>query len=266
MQLSWVTDPHLEFLDGPTLDSFMERLAGTETDGVIISGDISYAKRMTLHLKRLSELPMPVYFVLGNHDFYHGSFEIVHKMVRAAVKESQNLTWLTEALPIQLTDQTYLIGHDGWADGRGGMGQKSGLILNDYRLISDFAGLSVGSVFDLMQKKADIASKRLYQQIHQIGAKHIIVVTHAPPFREASKYQGRIADDRSMPHFSNLGMGEALREAVQEAGAKLSIVCGHSHCRAEVALNRQIRVKAGEAQYGKPRLSIIDVDRGLFYP
>ena len=263
VRLAWTTDCHLEWLNGSP-DAFIKSLARSETDGVIISGDISNAKHMTYHLKRLSELPMPVYFVLGNHDFYGGSFQQVHQMVRRSVKDHTNLTWLTEAPAIQLTESTYLIGHDGWADGRAGMGQRSGLILNDYKLISDFIGLSVGSVFSLMRKKSDAASKRLYQQIHQIGAKHIIVVTHAPPFREASKHRGKISDDRFIPHFSNIGLGEALERAAEETGARLSVLCGHTHGRARVNINGRVGVIAKRAKYGKPSYTTVDVDKGVW--
>ncbi|MFC1836286.1 metallophosphoesterase family protein [Thermodesulfobacteriota bacterium] len=262
VQLAWTTDCHFEWLND-TFDAFIDSLARSRTEGVIISGDISNAKHITYHLKRLSELPMPVYFVLGNHDFYHGSFGLVDQMVHRAVKDHQNLTWLTEAQPIQLTESTYLIGHDGWADGRAGMGPKSGLILNDYRLISDFVGLPIDSVFSLMREKADAAAKRLYRQIHQIGAKHIIVVTHAPPFREASKHRGQIADDRSIPHFSNIGTGEALKKAAQETGARLSVFCGHTHHRARAIINGRIGVRVKQAKYGKPSHTTIDVDVGV---
>jgi Icc-related predicted phosphoesterase len=262
VQLAWATDCHFEWLND-TFDAFIESLARSGTDGVIISGDISNSKHIAYHLKRLSELPMPVYFVLGNHDFYHGSFGLVHQMVRKSIRDHNNLTWLTEAPPIQLTESTYMIGHDGWADGRAGMGEKSGLILNDYRLISDFVGLPVSSVFSLMQKTADAASERLYQQIHQIGAKHIIVVTHAPPFREASKHRGRVADDRSIPHFSNIGMGRMLEKAAEETGARLSVFCGHTHHRARVNINGRIAVRVKQARYGRPNHTTIDVDIGV---
>jgi UDP-2,3-diacylglucosamine pyrophosphatase LpxH len=266
MQLAWVTDAHLEWLsEGPEtnhLAIFLKTLSDSETDGIIISGDISTSQQIKYHLKKFAQLPMPVYFVLGNHDIYGSSFDYVHRMVRASVKEHKNLTWLTEAQPIPLTDDTYLIGHDGWADGRAGMGQKSGLLINDYRAISDFRGLSVGSVFSQMQTAADIASRRLAAQIRNIGAKHIIVVTHAPPFLKACLYQGKPTEDNFAPHFSNIRMGERLEKAAANSGARLSILCGHTHDEARVNINNQITVSVGWALYGSPTYTIIDADIG----
>lgn len=261
MQLAWTTDPHLEWLD-ETLESFLTNLAESETDGVVISGDISTAQQIKYHLKRLSELPMPMYFVLGNHDFYGSSFDYVHKMVRRSVKDHKNLTWLSEAPPIKLTDKTYLIGHDGWADGRAGMGQRSGLLLNDYNMISDFKGLSVGSVFSLMEKRADTASRRLSKQIRRIGAKHIIVVTHAPPFLKACMYKGQTSSDSYLPHFSNIGLGQMLKNVAAETGARLSVLCGHTHEETRVSIDNRITVRVGGALYGAPTYTTIDVNMG----
>ena len=261
MQFAWTTDPHLEWLD-ETLDQFLQKLAESKTDGLIISGDISYSKQIKYHLKRLSQLTMPVYFVLGNHDIYESSFEYVHNMVRASVRDHKNLTWLTEAKPIQLTDKTYLIGHDGWADGRAGMGQASGLLLNDYRAISDFRGLPIGATFGLMQKYADRASYKLAQQIRHMGAKHIIVVTHAPPFLQACAYRGQVFGTEYLPHFSNVGMGKVLEKVIEETGARLSIFCGHTHEEVRVNINNKIAVHVGPALYGSPSFTTIDVDIG----
>ena len=60
----------------------------------------------------------PICFVLGNHDFYHGSFAAVESEVAALAGASRHLTWLNTAGVVRLTDRTALIGHGSWADGR----------------------------------------------------------------------------------------------------------------------------------------------------
>jgi len=262
MQLAWVTDPHLEWLNDHALGDFLRRLSTSETDGVVISGDISDAKHIKYHLKVLGNLPMPVYFVLGNHDIYAATFEHVYAMVRRSVEDHKNLFWLTNCTAIKLTDHTYLIGHDGWADGRAGGSQRSGLLLNDYRAIYDFHGLTVGATFGLMQKIADKASNRLTNQILKIGARHIIVVTHAPPYVRACMYNGLATDDMYIPHFSNVGMGKALSEVACKTNARLSILCGHTHEEVRVNINDKIAVWVGQATYGSPTYTTIDVDLG----
>jgi predicted phosphohydrolase len=264
--LAWVTDPHLEWLSEEKLEVFFASLAESETEGVLVSGDISYSKRIKYHLKMFSQLPMPVYFVLGNHDFYESSFSYVHDMVRRSVKDHKNLTWLTESVPIRLTERTFLIGHDGWADGRAGMGQRSGFLLNDYRAISDFRGLSIGATFSLMQAQADIASRRLKIQISKIieptEKQHVIVVTHAPPFAKACRYMDGPTSPEYIPHFSNVNMGKALEIASASTGVRISVLCGHTHEECRVNINDKIAVWVGWASYGSPSYTIVDADMG----
>jgi Icc-related predicted phosphoesterase len=262
MQLAWVTDPHLEWLSEEKLEAFFASLAESETEGVIVSGDISYSKTIKYHLKRFSQLPMPTYFVLGNHDIYESSFAYVHNMIRRSVKDHKNLFWLTESKPIQLTDQTFIIGHDGWADGRAGMGAASGFLINDYRAISDFRGLSLSGTFNLMQTNADIGSRKIKAQIEKIGAKHVIAVTHAPPFVKACRYAHGPTSPEYIPHFSNVGMGKALEDVAEKTKARISVLCGHTHEEVRVNINDKIAVWVGPALYGSPSYTTVDADVG----
>ena len=101
MRLAWSTDPHLEWLKSK-LNEFIDSLANSGAYAIIISGDLSSAEQIKYHLRKFSELPIPVYFVLGNHDIYGSSFEYVHTTVRKSVRNSKNLVWLSEADPLSL--------------------------------------------------------------------------------------------------------------------------------------------------------------------
>ena len=79
----------------------------------------------------------PIYFVLGNHDFYRGSVAGTRSAVAEIVHGSQNLVYLTQAGVVELTPHTALVGHDGWADGRLGDLDGSDVILNDFLLIDE---------------------------------------------------------------------------------------------------------------------------------
>jgi Icc-related predicted phosphoesterase len=266
MKIAWITDPHMEWMSKDHLHTIYGSLRDSETDAVVVSGDISDSRNIKSALALFASLDMymPVYFVLGNHDIYGSSFDYVHTMVRKSVRHSKNLVWLSESAPIQLTDDTYLIGQDGWADGRAGAGQSSGFLINDYRSISDFRGLPVGSVFGLMEKRADLASKKLMTQIRKIGAKHIIVVTHAPPFVDACLYRGRPTDPWYIPHFSNVGMGRMLEEVVEEVGCRITVLCGHTHdeCRKNISNKIAVWVGPPMSVYNIPVYTVVDADIG----
>src|SRR5205814_6880233 len=84
----------------------------------------------------------PVYFVLGNHDFYRGSIGQVRARVAELARASPWLRWLPEAGVVPLTERACLVGHDGWGDGRLGNPVGSQVMLNDFLLIQEFAGLT----------------------------------------------------------------------------------------------------------------------------
>ena len=75
-RLAWFTDLHLNFLSDHQAEAFCTSLASTEADYFVISGDIGEARSLEHYLRLLeSSLQRPLYFVLGNHDFYGGSIE-----------------------------------------------------------------------------------------------------------------------------------------------------------------------------------------------
>jgi predicted MPP superfamily phosphohydrolase len=78
MRLTWLTDIHLSFLEDQQLDRLLKRLSAKNSDAVIISGDIGEADNLHHYLGALSAaLKPPIYFVLGNHDYYRGTIEYV---------------------------------------------------------------------------------------------------------------------------------------------------------------------------------------------
>jgi 3',5'-cyclic-AMP phosphodiesterase len=75
-------------------------------------------------------LRVPIYFVLGNQDFYGGSIAAVREAVARKAAASRWLHWLPESGVIPLTANTALVGHDSWADGRLGDFFRSEVMLN----------------------------------------------------------------------------------------------------------------------------------------
>ena len=131
MNLAWLTDIHLNFLRPSALEAFLDMLAGAEANAFAITGDIGEADDVTLYLHSIAErVQRPVYFVLGNHDFYRGSIADVRVKFRAS-----SLHWMPDAGVVSLTDETCLVGHDGWGDGRLGNYHSSDVMLNYVGLI-----------------------------------------------------------------------------------------------------------------------------------
>lgn len=257
----WLTDIHLEFLTNNEAAAFVRNLALKELDCLFLTGDISTANQIEDHLQLFEELyKAPVYFVLGNHDYYGGDIESVRSIVKKICQRSRWLHWLPTSGVVSLNNYTCLIGHDGWSDGRLGNYKDSKVLLNDYLKIQDFVQAGGVGRLALLNSLGDQAASYI-QKVLPVALKqysHIIVLTHVPPFTGACWHQGEISADDWLPHFSCKAMGDVLKDCMGTAHDKqMTVFCGHTHGRGECQILPNLLVKTGEAKYGAPKLQEI---------
>ena len=156
MNLAWVTDVHLNFLDASGIAKFCERVAATSAEGVIVSGDISEAHELANHLELLAaHLARPVYFVIGNHDAYRGSIAGTKATATRVAASSRWLRYLPVSGVIPIDRDTGLLGVDGWADTRLGDFAGSRVMLNDYLLIDELRGHTQAQLATVLQAISD---------------------------------------------------------------------------------------------------------------
>ena len=91
--LLWLSDLHLEQASDETRKRFLERLRSACCDAVLITGDISTSEHLTRHLGEISDAcdDRKVYYLLGNHDYFHGSIHEVDRTVIALSQSHRNL-------------------------------------------------------------------------------------------------------------------------------------------------------------------------------
>ena len=78
IRLTWISDAHFEHLEAEQITQFLEEVAKLETDAVLLGGDTTLAENLNRHLRQIeTAINLPIYFVLGNHDYYGGSIEEV---------------------------------------------------------------------------------------------------------------------------------------------------------------------------------------------
>lgn len=258
-RLAWLTDLHLDFIDSDEeVAAFCERVVATDADAVLISGDIATAAAIESSLRLLENcLRRPVYFVLGNHDFYGGSISGVRQGVAELCRQSRWLRWLPEAGMIELTDDACLAGHDSWADGRLGNGWRSPFVLNDYYCIQDFHELSHDDYFARLGELGDEAAAFFREILPRAfeRRRRMILVTHVPPFREAAWHRGRLSDDNALPHFTCKAVGDVLIAVMAEHPEwQLSVLCGHTHSPGVAHILPNLEVRTGGAEYGVLRV------------
>lgn len=267
MRVGWVTDIHLEFVEERVRIRFHETLRLARLDALLIGGDTGISHSLAGFLAELEEsLDLPIYFVLGNHDFYQSSITSVRKEVARLSATSRHLRWLSQAGVVKLSETTALVGHDSWADGRCGDFLSSQVLLNDYLLIEEL------SVKDELQRTGFYRKERLLRKLNALGDQaaeyirpvlaealrtfpHVVVLTHVPPFRESCWHEGRISSDDYLPHFTCRAFGQALRETLdQHPDRHLTVLCGHTHGAGFARIADNLEVWTGGAEYGKPVL------------
>lgn len=240
------------------VEHFCRSVADLSPDAVLIGGDISDASGLKGHLKIIERcLECPVYFVLGNHDFYGGSIEDVRSVVQTLAEEYGRLNWLSASGAVELTENTGLIGHDGWSDGRLGQGERSQVLLNDYFYIREFKNLSHHDRFGMLNRLGDQAAKYFMDLLAAAAERfgNLLLLTHVPPYRESCWYEGVVSDDAHLPHFACQAVGEVITDVMRNyPERKLTVLCGHTHGRGEVQIASNIIVKTGEARYRRPQV------------
>jgi Icc protein len=257
-RLAWATDIHLNFVRGD-VRSFCAQVASAAPDGLIITGDISEAETLERDLRALDKtLGMPIWLVLGNHDFYGGGIRAVRAAVAKICRSSKWLRYLPNEGVVGLGGDAALVGHDGWADGRFGDYEHSQVVLNDYLVIDDLAGLDANKRLARLHELGDEAAAYFRRCLPQALDRYnnVIVATHVPPFREACWYEGGVSDDQHLPHFGCAAVGEALSSVMRSRPEqRMLVLCGHTHGRGVARILPNLLVKTGGAIYGQPALA-----------
>ena len=261
MRVVWATDIHLNFLRPQERTAFFSSLHDSQPDAVFITGDIAEAHCLQELLHEIRQaLEVPLYFVLGNHDFYHGSIEAVRREVQDWCLTQPGLSYLSSSGLIELTPKTALIGHDGWGDGRFGNYEQSPVRLSDQELIQDFQGLDREAVLAKLHALGDESAAYLHEVLIKAldSYEQIMCLTHVPPFKEACWYQGKMGNDDWLPYFACKAVGEVLLESTQDRpDCHLTVLCGHTHHAGTIQMLPNLYVKTGSAEYGQPHVEEI---------
>lgn len=263
MKLAWLTDIHLDHAPDGRRSRLFRELRGSGADAAILTGDITNGPRLEQDLGQLAdEAGMPLYFVLGNHDFYGTSVAFGQIRAKSLAAGKSGLTYLSkEESPVLLSEETALIGHDGWCDGR--IGRLGSVLLNDEIQIRDLAVLPQPLRIVRCQELAEDAVSHMRGQLRLALPlrKRILVATHVPPFREACWYhdalagETRISDNGFLPYFTCKAMGDMLAEEMSAYPEhEMLVLCGHSHGRGSADILPNLRVLTGGAEYGAPRI------------
>ena len=261
MRLTWMTDIHFNFCGTQQIETFLHEVKAEKPDAVLITGDIGESHSLVDYLIRIGDtLAVPVYFVLGNHDYYHSNIANVRRIIKRVCELHPDLVYLTQEKVIQLTPEIALIGHDGWSDGRYGDFFRSGIALNDYSLIQDLAGAAdKTALLHQLHKLGNETARHLRDVLTLAQSKYqkIFVMLHPPPFQQAIWYEDKTPgdDDEYLPHFGCKAAGDVLLEfASNHTDNEFIVLCGHTHGAGEAQILPNLRVLTGGAVYREPEI------------
>lgn len=259
MKLTWLTDIHLNCLKYPARFAFYQQIINTNADAVLITGDIAEGTNVIALLREMrNQIKKPIYFVLGNHDYYGKTIAGLRNEMSALSQENNLLHWLP-VNSIQLTATTVLIGEDGWADGRLGDFYNSTASFYDSRMIPDLIEQKAVGMTQLLEKMQQLAEQDAVQMQNQLinaiaqQPQQIIILTHVPPFPEAALHRGKTCDKSYLPLFVSKIMGDTLLPIITaHPRINFIILAGHTHSKANYQPLENMIVKVGKAEYCKP--------------
>jgi predicted phosphohydrolase len=272
MRVAWATDIHLDFLADEQVRAFAAALGEGQPDAVVLSGDLSHAELLEHHLRLLiGVLRCPVYFVLGNHDYYGSSIVDVRAAIAQLCARRDRLRWLPACGVVPLSEHTAMIGCDGWADARLGDLAGTQVVLNDFFHIAELAATlepkvraapallrssDRGPLHHALQALGAAEAERCDALLTAALASHaqVLVVTHVPPFAEACWHEGRLSTADWLPYFTCAALGEVLRaQARRHPERTLTVLCGHTHGAGEAQIEPNLKVLTGAAVYRRPQ-------------
>jgi len=261
--IGWITDPHLNFLRSSDDFGVWLRQEFPDVNLWLITGDIAESYDVFSYLVDLrASLGKNILFILGNHDYYHASFDEVDEDA-SELGDHTGLVWLRGA-GVTIVDDTAIVGNCGWFDARYG-NSRTRVALNDFRFIADLAPGQFNR--DLLIQLCDNRAKQLADELQgrmREAAQHrdnILVATHIPPYAEACWHEGKVSNAEWLPWFTSYATGNAIdRVSAEYPDKRFVVLCGHTH-GSGVFERDNVTVYTGASKYLDPGVSgLIDTN------
>lgn len=253
LRVVWLTDLHLNFISSSTITNFLKKVERVAPDIILVTGDTGESHDVFEYLGMIGSIA-PVYYVLGNHDYWGASIKSVRKEALGRILTSKSI-WLGGIVPIKLTENTRLIGVDGWGDAQCGNVMTSQVWMNDWDCIQELKTASrQGAIERITQLNAlgKQEGQRLKKKLEQVSAaKNLIVATHVPPFPDACWHKGKRSESDWQPWYTCIGVGKVLADfAVEHPETNVTVLCGHTHGKGVYQHLPNLIVKTGGWEVG----------------
>lgn len=257
--VAWLSDIHLDMVEESWFVELCSELKDSDAESIWLTGDIATGRDVDTWLARLHhDTQLPIYFVLGNHDYYHSSFDAVDRRIEDLHLRNDGIVWMDAHGACTIGAKTMLVGAGGWGDARAGDFHNTPIRINDHRLIEDLSGIEREEIFVRLQHRGSKMAKLLQHQLNScVNAENIWVLTHVPPFIETCWYKGKAGDPKWTADFVCVGIGEVLEDFARcNPSKRIHVLCGHGHNRGFVQKQKNLWVYTASAEYTKPKVEV----------
>lgn len=250
----WFTDVHLDTILPWTLIKFIRHVRHEKPKGIFLTGDISNGFMLGWHLKMLAmSAKCPIYFVLGNHDYHFSSLEKVHAKVRKLCKKYPNLVWMTDNEVVPLNKEVAVIGTEGWYDAEKGKPEYLKFTF-DWFMVKNFRGLpNMNARINLWRQMSNDSAGNIVLKLEKAieqGYKTIYIVTHFPPWREATRDIGTPWEKFWLPYNANAPMGQRIESVMKGyEDHNVIVLAGHTHDDCWIRVEHNIECKVSRAKH-----------------
>jgi predicted phosphohydrolase len=287
MRLGFATDIHLDHVKTTRQFEKQKRVGRDLTkdvDLLVLGGDLSVGKLLQQHMQAFLEgATCPVYFVLGNHDFWLLPESRIWDIAKGL---GGGLDFLDV---VEVTPDTALVGLSGWYDTRAGNVFNPGIVMPEVETTTRLAGLGpvqqfkrlfwpperIHELHNRCKAWSDEQTAKFMPKLKAAAEKYrkVFIVTHIPPWIESCWGPTGLSRDVSpewLPWSVNVGLGmhiEALAEEYPDV--QFQVLSGHTHGEGETEVAWNLRAFSGKATYKQPsmaRVFEVEEDKPLWVP
>lgn len=252
-RFAWFSDVHLGLTALPSFKRmFIARLNDANVDGLFLTGDISTGILIESNLIYLArKFEKPIYFVLGNHDYFGRHTNSVHSDVKRICSEHPNMHWMTDSGVLELNEYVAVVGTEGWFDA---VGDTRALRWTfDWFMTLDFLQLDgmperIVRWREMASASATLVAKNLRQALKTHG--EVYVLTHFPPWLDATVLTGSFTERLRASYNTNTVMGRAIEEVMREhPDQKVTVLSGHTHAPCHLQVRDNVECHVARANY-----------------
>jgi predicted phosphohydrolase len=226
----WLTDLHVNKLNKKQYQQLLSRITTSGAEAIWLTGDIGDPPFNWLFLEDLfCGFKRTVYFLLGNHDYYHQPIDAIRNRAKMLGQVYPNAYYLTVESGFSLGHH-FFVGVGGWANTGGHtLDEKTW----DSESIEDFKGLNTKQLHKKLNQLAERDAYFLLEKCRsgiKKSTKQVSIFTHVPPTDAMyGKYPVRpLQEKRSV--FYSYALSSALKQLLNTYPTiDFCVYSGHIH-------------------------------------